>query len=92
MGAMRTTRDDPSTALVACEHEGCQRMIAVGDSYSFVVVTFATTGPAHVASVQCPAEQHFACCSEHAAAVAHRCIDEHLIPAHRTAVAALTAP
>lgn len=81
MGILRTTADDPSLRPVACEHAGCSQMMAVGDSFSFVVV-FATTGPDHLPSFGCVAEQHFACCVAHAAAVAHRCIDEHLVPAH----------
>lgn len=82
---MRTTVYDPSARLVTCEHEGCNEQVSVGDSFSFHVV-FATTGPAHIPAFGCPAEQHFACCAEHAAACAHRCIDEHMVPAHAAQV------
>ena len=86
MGTLRSERDDPSRRQVSCEHEGCEQTMAVGDSYSFVI-TFATTGPAHVAAFGCPAEQHFACSVSHAAALATRCVAEHLIPAHQAAQA-----
>lgn len=86
---MNTTRYDPSTRIVPCEYEGCEQTMTVGDSYSFVI-TFATTGPTHIAALGCPAEQHFACCPEHAAALAQACITQHLIPAHAERAQAVT--
>lgn len=89
---------DPSARIIACEAPGCDKTFPVGDSYSFVI-TFATTGPAiaHPAGprrllpVQCPQEQHFACCPEHAQIVGHACLDEHIAPLHAAQVAALQA-
>lgn len=89
MGTLRGTRDDPSLALVSCEHDGCTEQMCVGDSFSFVIV-FATTGPTHIPSLGCPAEQHFACCVEHAAALALQCLALHLIPAHAERAQAVT--
>lgn len=70
---------------VECEAEGCGKVIDLDESHSFVIV-YATTGVAGVAAQQCPAEQHFGCCLEHAKAAALKCLEEHLIPQYHAAV------
>jgi hypothetical protein len=81
-----TGRLKPDPSQQPCKCEICGAATTVGDSYSFAVM-FATTGPQHVQYVQCPAEQHFCCCIEHAHQAAIACMDEHLIPEHARRVA-----
>lgn len=70
---------------VTCEADGCGKQIeGLGNAHSFII-HYALTGTPGVAAQFCPAEQHYACSTEHARQVAHRCIDEHLIPSHQAA-------
>lgn len=74
-----------------CEHAGCNQTIPdLGFSHSFIVV-YATTGIPGVAAQQCPAEQHYACCTEHARAVMQRCFEEHLLPQYQAEVERILA-
>lgn len=82
-------RVDPDKTTLECERDGCTNVIAIGSSYSFVV-TFATTGPApNPPAFGCEEEQHFCCSPTCAAEAAHRCVLDHLLPAHAARQAAL---
>ena len=82
---------DPSMTLIVCEI--CGATMTLGDSHSFII-TYGTTGPAHVSgnkpsAFQCPSLQHFTCSADHARVAAHACIDEHLLPLHASAMASI---
>lgn len=71
--------------LVSCEAPGCDKQFDLDASHSFVIV-YATTGVQGVVAQQCPAEQHFGCCQDHAKVAALQCLEEHLLPQYNLAV------
>ncbi len=91
---------DPDQLPVVCEAPGCGASLPRAKAIAFHVALAMRGGdlalyPGEVAPdafpvLHCPAEQHIACSIEHAALVAHACMDEHIAPLHAAQVAAAT--
>lgn len=72
---------DSETVGYACEV--CKKETPIEQVVSFHVL-IAVSGIPLQGPVHCDDTQHFACGLEHAAVLARKCIDEHLIPAHES--------
>jgi len=65
-------RLDPSTITVSCEAPGCTASKPLGDMCSMAVV-YRMPGPG-TSPYQCPDEQHYGCCHEHAILALLKCL------------------
>jgi hypothetical protein len=83
-GALKIVpKADPSLRLVTCELEGCEQQIPIGESFSTAPAGLMTTGPVHMPAFICSeAEQHFACCMDHAVQVHLLCLRDHVLAKH----------
>ena len=76
-----TTAPEKPAPSYSCEAPGCGKVTAAQNTYSLAVV-YRMPGPG-VPAFQCPNEQHFACCHEHAVQVMQACLNEHIVPLHQ---------
>ncbi len=60
-----------------CEAQGCSVTPVQRDAFSFIICYQHVHAEQGYASYQCPSEQHWACCHDHAMQAASWCIDEH---------------
>ncbi len=60
-----------------------------GEPFSFMVSGAITGG--FGPSFPCPVEQHYGCCTDHAAQAAATCVSTHMVP-HLVALGAPTKP
>lgn len=63
---------DPSTIEIPCEAPGCSTKKTLGEMCSMAVV-YRMPGPG-TAPYQCPVEQHYGCCHEHAILALLKCL------------------
>lgn len=83
----RMTGQNGAACPVVCEE--CGAVVPLRDSHSLYVEHRVSDGLAPIRCNQAQGGfgQHFGCSIEHAYAAAHRCLEEHIKPAHLTALA-----
>ena len=69
---------DPDDQDRPCEYPGCTVVVPQRLAHNLGVVYLHSGGKAP--SYQCPQIEHWTCSHEHAVAMAHLCLDEHVVP------------
>lgn len=70
----------PPEKQYTCEFPGCTNVTPASQTYSYIGGC-AMPGPG-LASFQCPGEQHFGCCPQHALDLHLACLLHHQVPIH----------
>ncbi len=70
----------PAEKMYPCEFPGCTNVTPASQTYSYVGGC-AMPGPG-LAAFQCPGEQHFGCCPQHALDLHLACLTSHQVPMH----------
>lgn len=58
--------------------EACGKVVSIGHDAINCIIVIGSPGHPDLLPFQCPAEEHWACCPNCWAKVAHACVDEHM--------------